>query len=241
MPKDAQLLRLSALGSDTTSTVLAASLFYLSRYVLAYQKVTQEVRSTFSTVADIRTRPLLNKCIYLRACIDESMRMAPPVSSSPFREVEDGGITVDGYYLPSGCDVGTGIYAIHHNSAYYPDPFVFEPERWLVREGDRGRNKEEVDRAHSAFTPFSKGPRSCIGKGLAVIELMSILATLLFVFDFKVADGEEGKLGAGIDGATGGRDRVGEYQLYDHVTAAKEGPVLQFRRRIVDSGVGDHD
>ena len=234
-----QILTRCAPGSDTTSTVLAACFFYLSRYPLAHQKVIKEVRNTFSTVADIRSRPILNKCIYLRACIDESMRMAPPVSSSPFREVEDGGITVDGYYLPGGCDVGTGIYAIHHNSAYYPDPFVFDPERWLVDGGHCGRSKDEVDRAHSAFTPFSKGPRSCIGKGLAVMELMSILATLLFIFEFKVADGEEGKLGAGIEGAAGGRDRVKEYQLYDHVTAAKEGPVLQFRRRLVDAVVGD--
>ena len=71
------------------------------------------------------------------------------------------------------------------------------------------------------------------------MELTSILATLLFTFDFKVADGEEGKLGAGIEGASDGRHRVKEYQLYDHVTAAKQGPVLQFQRRNVDFVVRD--
>ena len=220
-------------GFDTTSTVLAACLFYLSRYPEIYRRVTNEVCQAFSSASELTDRSKLNTCRYLRACIDESMRMAPPIGSSPFREVEAGGIVVDGRYLPAGCDVGTGIYSIHHNPKYFPDPFTFIPERWLesVNEDETISDPEAVKRAHSAFTPFSKGPRVCIGKGLALMELTSILANMIYRLDFRTVGGEEGRLGAGMEGMGFGRDRVKEYQLYDHVTAAKEGPMLQFRAR----------
>ena len=207
-------------------------MFYLSRYPHVYHEVTSEVRRTFSSIKEIQNRLKLNTCAYLRACIDESLRMAPPVLSSPFREVEAGGIVVDGKHLPTGCDVGTCIYAIHHNPEYFPDPFTFDPGRWLVNTNEDGAgSKEAIERAHRAFNPFSKGPRSCIGKNLAIMELMSVLATLLYLTEFKIQDGEEGRLGEGSSRAGMGRHRVKEYQLYDHVTAAKKGPVLRFRLR----------
>ena len=102
--------------------------------------------------------------------------MAPPIAACPFREVEAGGIVVDNQYLPAYCDVGVAIYSIHHNPQYYPDPFQFSPERWRVGEGKI--TKEAVKLAQSAFTPFPIGPRACIGRGLAIMEITSILAAV---------------------------------------------------------------
>jgi len=158
--------------------------------------------------------------------------MSPPIGSSPFHEVDAGGITVDGEKLPAGCDVGTGIYSIHHNPKYYPEPFVYSPGRWLVSE--EYSTQEAVELARSAFTPFSIGPRACIEKGLPMMELMSVLAGILCRFDYKVANGTEGIIGEGRPGAKMGREKAKEFQLYDHVTAAKKGPVLQFRPRSDD-------
>ena len=158
------------------------------------------------------------------------MRMSPSVGSSLWREVEVGGATVDNESIPPGCDVGTGIYSIHHNPEYFPEPFTFKPERWIV-DKEAGVTREAVDNAQTAFTPFSHGPRGCIGKGLALMEMMSILATVLYRFDMKVADGLDARLGEGIPGAEFGRHREKELQLNDHVTAAKTGPMLQFRTR----------
>jgi len=145
--------------------------------------------------------------------------MSPPVPASPFREVTTSGTTIDSHILSSGCEIGTGIYSIHHSSVYFKDPHVFKPERWLVSE-------EELKEIHLAYNPFSVGSRQCIGKGVAILELMTVLATIISRFDFRL----KGSLGEGKSGAEWGRDREEEFQMYDHVIAAKNGPVLQFRQ-----------
>lgn len=211
--------------------MLAAFFFYLARNSAVYVHANAEIRSCFNSVSDLGDRQKLASCTYLRACIDESMRMAPPIASALFREVEPGGALVDSRFLLTGCDIGTCIYSIHHNPTYYPNPFVFSPERWLIH--DDGSNKESVALARSAFTPFSIGPRSCIGKSLALMELTSVLAHVLYRFDFRTAEGKEGTLGEGRLGAERGRHRVEEFQLYDHLTAAKKGPLVQFRARNI--------
>ncbi|KAH8805473.1 cytochrome P450 [Xylogone sp. PMI_703] len=210
-------------GSDTTSTAVAGLFFYLTRNPDAYVKVCKEIRSTFKSVDEIELGTALNSCVYLKACIDETMRISPSVGSALWREVEAQGTDIDGIYIPGGCDVGTGIYSIHHNPNYYPDPFSYKPERWLASE----QGTEAVALAQSAFNPFSLGPRGCIGRSLAIAEMQLLLSTIIFLFDFKCESHEgEGKAGAEL-----GREKPGEFQLFDHVTSAKEGPIIQFRER----------
>ncbi|KAI1661842.1 cytochrome P450 [Daldinia decipiens] len=224
-------------GSDTTSTAMAATLFYLVRNQAALQKASQEVRARFSDVEEICQGPALNSCTYLRACIDEAMRMSPSVGGILPREVLKGGITIDGEFIPEGIVVGTPHYTVHHNPAYYPRPFSYVPERWM--EGSHktfgeasGSNTtaQDVSLAQSAFCPFSVGPRGCIGKGLAYIEMMTTLARTLYTYDLRKS--------AGFDPAEGspdlewGRRRVDEFQLIDQFTSFKDGPMVEFRKRI---------
>jgi hypothetical protein len=56
-------------------------------------------------------------------------------------------------------------------------------------------------------------------------------ATLLFKGDFKFAEGEQGLVGRGRSDGPAGRRRHNEYQLFDHITGQKNGPVLQFSPR----------
>ncbi|KAK3896878.1 cytochrome P450-like protein [Staphylotrichum tortipilum] len=216
-------------GSDTTSTAMAAALFYLVRHPAKLQRATEEVRKAFENVEEVRHGPALNGCVFLRACVDEAMRLSPSVGGLLPREVLPGGAKVDGEVVPQGVIVGTPHYAIHHNEAYYPEPFAFRPERWLVQgEGD----DERVALAQSAFCPFSIGPRGCIGKGLAYVEMGVTLARVLFIYDVRRAVGVEDP-GEGKPGAGWGRDKVGEFQLRDTFTSLKDGPMVEFRRREV--------
>ncbi|KAI8962810.1 cytochrome P450 [Daldinia sp. FL1419] len=222
-------------GSDTTSTAMAATLFYLVRNQVALQKASQEVRSKFKDVEEICQGPALNSCTYLRACIDEAMRMSPSVGGILPREVLKGGIKIDGEYIPEGIVVGTPHYTIHHNPAYYPRPFSYVPERWIEGShktfGETSENdvtEQDVSLAQSAFCPFSIGPRGCIGKGLAYIEMMTTLARTLYMYDLRKS--------AGFDPAEGnpdlewGRRRVDEFQLIDQFTSFKDGPMVEFRK-----------
>ncbi|RKU43078.1 lantipeptide [Coniochaeta pulveracea] len=221
-------------GSDTTSTAMAATLFYLVRSPGALHKATEEVRSKFSDVEEIHQGTQLGSCTYLRACIDEAMRLSPSVGGLLPREVLAGGVTIDGETIPAGTVVGVPHYALHHNAEYFGQPFAFCPERWIL--GARpslGEMYTESDlaRHQAAFAPFSIGPRGCIGKGLAYVEMMTSLARVLFLYDMRRAQGVTDP-GEGRPGAEFGREKVEEYQLVDTFTSLKDGPLVEFRRRI---------
>jgi cytochrome P450 len=215
-------------GSDTTSTALAAAFFYLVHNESALQKVAKEVRDTFDDLEEIQAGPKLSACTYLRAVIDESMRLSPPVGGLLPREVLAGGITIDGESLPAGVVVGTPHYTIHHNPAYFPSPFTFSPERWIA-DSSPSVTADSVVLAQSAFCPFSIGPRGCIGKGMAYTELSTALARTLFLYDMRLAPGM--RVGEGDRDLEFGRHRATEYQLRDSFTSLKDGPIVEFRRR----------
>ncbi|KAL3422894.1 cytochrome p450 family protein [Phlyctema vagabunda] len=215
-------------GSDTTSTALAAAFFYLVHNPATLKKLTEEIRSTFSDLEDIHTSPALNSCAYLRAVIDEAMRLSPPVGGILPREVLAGGIDIDGMHIPEGCVVGTPHYTLHHNPEYYPAPFAFQPERWLA-DSSPEVTKESVALAQSAFCPFSIGSRGCIGKGVAYVELTTTLARVVWMYEMRLAVGNT--VGEGNLALEWGRQRKDEYQLRDSFTSLKDGPYVEFLER----------
>lgn len=214
-------------GSETTSTAISATLFYMMRNPKVYEKAVREVREQFSSPeSNVRLGTALNSCTYLRACLDESLRLSPPAASAQWRGVVADAV-VDGRPVPAGCDVGTSLYAIQRHPAYFDESHVFRPERWT-----ESSDASACERAQSAFSPFLLGPRSCVAKPLAVSEAMLTLATLLCRFDLKLAEGPDGEVGrGGQHGAVYGRRNKDEYQLWEHVAAVKYGPLIQFRER----------
>ena len=219
-------------GSDTTSTGLTSLFFYLSRNPECYEKLANEIRSTFTSGTEINSglNSKLHQCVYLRACIDEAMRMTPPAGGILWREVMPGtgGITIDGHYVPEGCDVGASIYCIQHNEEYFPNSFKYDPERWIVSDTN---SKEKIEIARQAFVPFSMGPRGCPGKTMAYMELSNAMAKALWYFDFKGAKGSLGAVGEGRPDGPAGRRRRDEFQLLDHLTSTHEGPYIRFKAR----------
>jgi len=217
-------------GSDTISITLSAAIFYLLHYPATLAKATTEVRSAFASVDEIRGGKTLNELVYLRACIDETLRLSPPVPSHLPREVLPGGLTIDGHYFPKGTVVGTAPYAIHHCKEYYPEPFVFRPERWIV--DDKTESGASVATARAAFCPFSLGPRGCIGKSIAYLDAMLALATLLFLYDIRLPKDAEKREPSGEGRPNDkhwGRRRKDEYQLVEYFVAEREGPMVEFK------------
>lgn len=215
-------------GSDTSTTAFAGTLFYITRYPRVYARLVQEIRTTFQTADEIRSGTKLLGCRYLRACLDESMRMSPPAPGEMTREVMAGGLEVDGMLVPAGTQIGTSAYSLHHNESVFPDPFVYRPERWIVDE-DKGVSADDVARAESAWVPFSAGPRACVGKNLAYMQLTIILARLLHQLDIKQP--ENNVLGEGAPDLIWGRRIRNQFQLKDEFIGYKEGPMAQFRKR----------
>lgn len=210
-------------GGDTSSATLSALLFYLLRSPVALEKLTHEIRSVFTNLEEIQGTNLNpTKLPYTRACIDETLRLAPAVPAHLPRQVLSGGLDIEGHHFPAGTVVGTSAYAIHHDPSYYPAPYSFHPERWLADDAS-------VAVARSAFCPFTLGTRMCIGRNLAYMELTLTVARLLWSYDIRAADGVSG--GGSAAEKHPGRRREGEYQLIDWFLTERVGPMMQFRSR----------
>ncbi|KAI0388423.1 cytochrome P450 [Xylariaceae sp. FL0594] len=221
-------------GGQTTSCALSAAFFYLSRHPPVYVRLAAEIRDSFSDGTLIQAGPQLLGCKYLRAVIDETLRMSPPITAMPWREVvssNKGGCVIDDRVVPGGTLVAISPYCLMHNEAYFPDPFAFQPERWLD-----DTDPDRLARMAEAFIPFSFGDTMCLGKTMAYMEMSLVLAKTLWYFDFEKAPGQAGMLGGGSPGGWDGalRDRVDEFQLYDAFVGEHNGPNLIFvpRKRL---------
>ena len=216
-------------GSDTVATALAATLFYCLHYPPSLSRLQTEIRNLFADVDEIRSSQRLDSCHYLRACINEALRLSPPVGALLPREILAGGLTVDDQHFPEGIDIGVPHYALHHNELYYPDPFVFKPERWIVSTDLDGENSSEasVAAAQSAFCAFSIGRYGCVGKTLAYAEMSVMLARIFWLYDMRL----QGSLGEGRTSLGKGRERTNEFQTWDGFTSTHEGPMVEFKRR----------
>ena len=215
---------LIAAGADTTSLTLAAALFYLVHNPRVMRILVKEIRSASpSGSTDLLSPSKLIGLPYLRAVIDETLRLSPPVPSHLPREVLKGGIMIDGTFIPKGTIVGVPAYAIHRNPEYFPEPEKFYPERWLAIDSDSGdfdnappsptspdilRTRQSVSLARQAFVAFSQGSRGCIGRQLAYYELHTALAHLLFRFDVRLA--RDSRTAKPMKDSTGWRDGLGD-------------------------------
>lgn len=166
-------------GSETTASLLSGLIMWLTRTPHAYKKLTDEVRNNFASVDEL-TFLRLQELPYMNACIDEALRIFPPIPTGLTRTVPEGGDTVAGEFLPGGTTVSCHGWANTHSPDNFRQPDEFIPERWL--DDAYASDKKE------ASQPFSLGPRGCIGKNLTYLELRLILGNLLWFYDLKRAD-----------------------------------------------------
>lgn len=88
--------------------------------------------------------------------------------------------------MPAGTIVYIPVYSIHHDEQYYPNPEVFDPERF------------EDERKHSmVHLPFGDGPKNCIGARFAIYQ--SKLGLISVLKHFKVSPSESTQVPYKID------------------------------------------
>lgn len=172
-------------GTDTTAVTIPATIFYLLNNPRCLDALSTEILSTFSDIESIRSGTELGSCRYLKACIDESLRMTPPVPGLLQREVQAGGAVICGQHFPAGTIAGVPCYAVHHDARYFPEPFKFHPERWIESEQNPA---SAVATARETFFPFGVGFGSCAGKNMAMFEIQVVIARLIWLFEMRLAE-----------------------------------------------------
>jgi cytochrome P450 len=148
-------------GADTTAIAINSILYHLMHNPAAYEKLTAEIDAA---VADgTLSMPVAYaeavKLPYLKACINEGMRLHPSVGLTMPRLVPAGGATISGFYFPEGYRVGVnGAVVQYDKDVFGPDADNFNPDRWI--EGDAARMDKTM-------IQFGAGPRTCIGKNVS--------------------------------------------------------------------------
>lgn len=85
----------------------------------------------------------------------------------------------DGTFVPKGAGIVFSPYAMNRDSRLWERPEEFDPSRWLTESGSF------TDRSSFAFPSFNAGPRICLGKNLAYLEVKLLTTKLLEAFDFE--------------------------------------------------------
>ncbi|KAF7671803.1 hypothetical protein GT037_010026 [Alternaria burnsii] len=165
-------------GSETTATALACITYHLLKFPEIGLRLQTEVREAFNFYQEINGTSTTS-LLYLNAVILEGMRVYPPLPFPLPRVVPQGGDVVDGHFIPEGTIVSTNPFAASMSSQNFLNPWKFDPERWLTKDGED---------TLGASQPFSLGTRSCLGRSLAWLELRTILAKLYFKYDLKLLD-----------------------------------------------------
>lgn len=140
----------------------------------AHKKLKEEVRTVFQSQEDINLISV-NKLPYMLACLDEAMRMYPPIANGLPRLCPEGGATVLGEYIPTNVSfayetqvstftnqpmktfVSIHQWALYRREEYFKDPNTYHPERFL---GDPAF----ADDRREVLQPFHTGPRNCLGR-----------------------------------------------------------------------------
>ncbi|OAY49824.1 cytochrome P450 94A2 [Manihot esculenta] len=164
-------------GRDTTSAALTWFFWLLSKHPEVEANVLQEIHEKsempiFEEVKDM---------VYTHASLCESMRLYPPVPTDTKLAVSDD-------VLPDGTPVTKGNRVTYHPYAmgrletlWGPDWADFKPERWLERD-TKSEKWSFVGRDSYTYPVFQAGPRICLGKEMAFLQMKRVVAGVLSRF-----------------------------------------------------------
>ncbi|CAH0051637.1 unnamed protein product [Clonostachys solani] len=165
-------------GADTTAIAMTQHMLLLYRHPEHLETLRQEVETVLDRDDVISPYDKVKDLPFLRACIDESLRLMPPTSAGLPRRTPKEGARILNKWIPGDTSVSMTIYAAHRDEDIFPDPEAFKPERWL---DPANRRKME-----SSFIPFSAGSRSCLGRNITYLEQVIVLASIVHRYNFAL-------------------------------------------------------
>lgn len=164
-------------GSVTTAIAMANVLYQLLKNPSVMNKLRKEIDSVLDKYEVVAPYDKVKHLPYLRACLDESLRLFPPTSHGLTRLVPQEGMAILDGYVSGGTSVSVSAYVAHRNENIFPQADKFIPERWL---GEEGKALQPY------FLAFSAGARGCIGRNISYLEQTVLLASVLHRYNFAL-------------------------------------------------------
>ncbi len=162
-----ELVTLVIAGHETVASALTWSLGLLAATPDVQDRLLAELDRVLA--GQLPVPDDLPALSYTRAVIDESLRLYPPVWVLTRRALADDVVT--GVPIPAGTLLLISPWLLHRRADCWPDPGRFDPGRFLAG--------TPAAAGAGAYLPFGAGPRMCIGRDIALVEAVLVLATLL--------------------------------------------------------------
>lgn len=176
-----QAISFLAVGHETLSSIVALTIYHLSMNDKIQTRLRDEINDVIEHYGDITPESLADM-EYLQMVIHESLRMYPVIQFIQRRCTEDCFIPETGVVLEKDTAVIIPTHWLHYNEKYFPEPHTYNPERFSKEQ------KRSIDPFF--YLPFSTGPRSCLGRRFALMNLK--VSVLYFVKHFRIEqDGSE--------------------------------------------------
>ncbi|XP_038060350.1 cytochrome P450 2D3-like [Patiria miniata] len=164
-------------GTDTTSNTI----LWLVAAVLNHPEVQEKIQREISEVVGGDWQPSCEdrpSMPYTNAVLNEIQRFRPVAASAlPYKATQE--IQLRGYTIPKGNDVFFALWTMMNDPRVWDRPEEFNPDRFLSKDGTKLIQ-------HEGFIPFSIGRRSCLGEGLARMEMFLFVTNLFQRFTFKL-------------------------------------------------------
>ncbi len=212
-------------GHETTANTLHFALLELANNPAAQRRLQKDVDALFGAATDPATWDYEKSvsamlASHIGACVNETLRLVPPVTGIPKVVTPDAEqtITIEGrtHVLPPGLACHLLAVCAHRNPRWWPtrpsertgrkeDLDEFLPERWYRTSGAADRKEEEEEEedyggfqgsdvsaalyrpVRGSYVPFSDGPRSCLGRRIAMVEMGAVLAVIFQRYSIELA------------------------------------------------------
>lgn len=183
-------------GADATSVALRACIYFLCRHPHTLSRLRDELdnvtrnggandEDSSSPMTEFIPWATARKIPFLNAVINETLRLHPPGSVLSERVVPASGLSIAGYDIPPGTIVGMNAWLTQRDASIFgPEADSFRPERWAQAEGESQECWDaRLLRMRKAMFVFGYGPRACIGKDLALLQLYKCVPALVQAYD----------------------------------------------------------
>ncbi|HWE60869.1 MAG TPA: cytochrome P450 [Chloroflexota bacterium] len=162
-------------GYETSASLGAWALYLLARHPDYAERIVEELARADGTYPTPAAMPVLDRALL------EAERLYPPVPVAPRGVIED--VAFAGYRLAAGTQVFYSAGATHLLGDVWTAPTTFDPDRFAPR-------REEHRRVPYALVGFGGGPRLCIGRAFARVELAILVARALRRYRLTVMPGQ---------------------------------------------------
>jgi cytochrome P450 len=168
-----ELMTIFLAGHETTASALSSTFYLISQHPKVYEKLKKEIDEVVGKGE--MTFQHFQQLKYTKACLNEAMRLYPPVWMIGRKALKDN--IVGDYLIKKNTDILISPYIVHHHPNYWKNPEAFDPDRWETEE------VKEMDKF--AYFPFAAGPRMCIGNNFALFEADIIITKVIQNFSFE--------------------------------------------------------